>query len=290
MLAVGLGAVDVETYLTNAPGLVQIACENSSNSVTLSGMIVHLETIKASLQKNGHFARFLQVNLAYHSGYMTRISTHYKTLLLDQCKPPTLHRTDVSMFSSVTGQFMDRKCDSDYWQSNMVSPVLFKSAMEELIKGGSANFLIEIGPSGALAEPIRQIKKTLGRQGAEIEYCAASVRGSDCVKAIFEVAGQAFLSGGSVNISRVNDDESSSAKQPLVVVDLPNYAWDHSIKYWHESDASRDWRFRKFPYHDLLGSKIIGTSWRAPSWKKIMRINDVNWLKDHMVASDCSRL
>lgn len=285
MLAVGLGSIEVQTYLESAPGPVQIACENSQSSVTLSGILVHLEAIKARLQADGHFARLLQVNLAYHSSFMTGISSYYKTLLLDHCDGPTSRDTDVAMFSSVTGQLFDGKCDADYWHSNMMSPVLFKSATEELIKGGSSHFLLEVGPSQALAGPIAQIKKSLGAQAAATEYYAASIRGCDPVRAIFEVAGQIFLSGASINVSRVNEDTTPSAKQPMVVIDLPNYAWDHSIKYWHESDASKDWRFRRFLRHDLLGSKIMGTSWHAPSWKNIMRINEVYWLKDHRVLS-----
>lgn len=285
MLAVGLGSIEVRTYLETAPGLVQIACENSQHSVTLSGLLIHLEAIKERLQADGHFARLLQVNLAYHSSFMSGIGSYYKTLLLDHCKGPTSRHSNVAMFSSVTGQLFDGKCDADYWHSNMVSPVLFKSATEELIKGGSAHLLLEVGPSKALAGPIAQIKKSFGARAAATEYHAALVRGSDPVRAIFEVAGQIFLSGASIDMSKVNEDRTPSTKQPMEVVDLPNYAWDHSIKYWHESDASKDWRFRRFLRHDLLGSKIMGTSWHAPSWKNIMSVNEVSWLKDHRVLS-----
>ena len=283
MLAVGLGAIDVEIYLTSIDGLVSVACENSPSSVTLSGKMIHLKAIEARIQADGYFARLLQVNLAYHSTFMTEIGDHYKSLLLDHCECPLSRHVDVAMFSSVTGGLIDAQCDADYWHTNVMSPVLFKSAMENLIMEGSARFLIEVGPSGALAGPIAQIKKCMGIQASTVEYCAALVRDPGSVRGIFDVAGQAFVSGASINISRVNEYEVASAGQPTVVIDLPNYIWDHSIKYWHESDASKDWRFRRFLHHDLLGSKIMGTSWHAPSWKKIMRINDVDWLKDHKV-------
>ncbi|GLB09061.1 hypothetical protein AtubIFM57258_004972 [Aspergillus tubingensis] len=68
------------------------------------------------------------------------------------------------------------------------------------------------------------------------------------------------------------------------VSDLPNYQWNHSVKYWHESESSHDWRFRKFPYHDLLGSKILGSPWTNPTWKYVLRLSDISWLRDHLLG------
>ena len=75
-------------------------------------------------------------------------------------------------------------------------------------------------------------------------------------------------------------------KEPSTIIDLPNYVWNHSIKYWHENEASKDWRFKKYVHHDLLGSKVLGSSWRAPSWRKLLNLADVPWLKDHKMGPD----
>ena len=288
MLAIGLGCGEVQTYLTDVYGHVQIACINSPHSTTLSGRIIQLETIRAKLQADGHFARLLEVNLAYHSDFMTGIASQYQKLLGEHCKYQSSRYRNITMFSSVTGRAMDCDCDSNYWKNNMVSPVLFHPALKEMLKYESLDFLIEIGPSGALAGPIAQIKKELGEQASALEYCTTSVRGPDAVNAIFDVAGRIFLSGGSINIQEVNAYNTTS-KRPAVIIDLPNYAWNHSIKYWYESDASKDWRFKEFANHDLLGNKVIGTSWLAPSWKKILRVSDIPWLKDHQVRLFSSR-
>ena len=288
MLAVGLGSIDVQCYLTNDSGAVQIACVNSPHSVTLSRNAALLEAIKARVEIDGHFARLLKVDLAYHTDFMNDISARYKGLLVDHGETHSPRSGATTMFSSVTGHKVECDIDSCYWQKNMVSPVLFQSAMEEMVKVGDAEFLIEVGPSGALAGPIAQIKKSLGAQGAELEYGTAINREVDSVNPLFEIAGRIFLSGGSLNMSKVND-YGESFEKPLVITDLPNYAWNHSTKYWHESDASKDWRFKKFPHHDLLGTKILGTLWHTPSWKTILRINDVPWLKDHKVYRSDAR-
>lgn len=281
MLAVGLGSEAVKPYLSNV-GSVEIGCVNSPDSVTLSGDLAQLGELKTLLQRNGHFARLLQVSLAYHSRFMAEIATHYEDLLVQHCKPPFVARKDIAMFSSVTGRRFDDVCDARYWRANMVSPVLFSQAVQAMVSDpAGADFLIEIGPSGALAGPITQIKKSLTDQGTSLEYVSASKRGADAVHAMFDVAGRLFVSGGSVDLSRVNQDEDPV--QPSIIVDLPNYAWNHSTKYWHESEASKDWRFRRFANHDLLGGKILGTAWSAPVWSKTLRLQDLPWLRDHKV-------
>lgn len=70
MAAVGLGAEDVATYL---PENVVVACENSPQSTTISGMKKDVEQALLNIaeRKPGTFGRLLEVNMAYHSGMTT---------------------------------------------------------------------------------------------------------------------------------------------------------------------------------------------------------------------------
>ena len=292
MLAVGLGPDEVQEYVGDLSSSLKVGCFNSPKSVTLSGSVVALETVKARLDNDKHFARLLQVDMAYHSGFMVDIATCYENLLLQNCshQNESLITGNAIMYSSVSGERLDRACDAAYWKSNMVSPVRFSTAVQEMLSADeSPDFLIEIGPSGALAGPIKQILDELpaGSQAGQVQYCATFARGSEAIEALFSVAGRLFVSGGDINLSKVNTDENDPSKtRPRLIVDLPNYAWNHSTKYWHESDSSKDWRFRKFPHHDLLGGKILGTSWESPSFRKTLRIKDQPWLRDHKMGSD----
>jgi acyl transferase domain-containing protein len=286
MLAVGLGADRCGEYIIDSKGLVQIGCFNSPNSVTLSGVRQELEKIQNRLHEDGHFARMLQVNFAYHSQFMEGCSGIYKDMIQQHCGPAVQGMMDISMFSSVTGTQLDRACDAAYWTTNMTSPVRFDKALSEMVSGREGpNFLIEIGPSGALGGPIKQVNKALGDRGSHVQYFAALSRGKGAIKSLFDVAGRLFISGGSVNIAKVNEAQDPNKVGPSVIIDLPNYVWNHSTKYWHESEASKDWRFRKFPHHDLLGTKILGTSWNAPSWRKTLLVEKLHWLKDHRVSN-----
>ncbi|RYP44476.1 hypothetical protein DL768_009047 [Monosporascus sp. mg162] len=286
MLAVGISAEMVEeSYLKDVDGKVEIACYNSPSSLTLSGPVSDLEKVRDRIQQDGHFARMLLVNLAYHSKYMTDIGETYEKMLLDNCKSPTKKETGVRMFSSVTGSLMSTVPDHTYWKSNMVSPVRFTQAATNLLteEGQEAtDFLVEIGPSNALSGPISQIKKSLPGSAANARYTSALKRGTDSIFPLYEVAGQLFLAGGPVDLSRVNHKPGS--RKPSVIVDLPNYAWNRS-RYWHETQASKDWRFKQFIMHDLLGSKMNGTPWQSPVFKKTLKLAELTWLKDHCLGN-----
>ena len=286
MLAVGLGADQVNQYIQDVTDAVQIACFNSPNSVTLSGSLSTLEDVKAHLVEDGHFARLLQVNLAYHSRYMKEIGEDYEALLEADFENFSSREGHVAMYSSVLGREMEGLTDAHYWKENMVSPVQFDQAAQTMISGkDKVNFLIEIGPSNALAGPVKQILTKLGSQGSNIQYCTALSRGQDSIKSTYDLAGRLFASGGVINLTKVNMDIVEAQKAtPSVIIDLPNYSWNHSNEYWYESEASNDWRNRMFPHHDLLGSKVLATSWHTPAWKKTLKVVDLPWLKDHKVS------
>ena len=292
MLAAGLGPTHIMEYIEPFRNKVYIACFNSPSSVTLSGRVSVLEEVKSELQKDSHFARFLQVDLAYHSRFMDEIGNDYADLLTKDFEPPTIKRGSTGMISSVTGHRMEGMADIDYWKANMVSPVRFDEAITAMLSSAEApDFLIEVGPTGALAALVTQIAKALPQPANNLQYQQALSRGQNSVKSMFDVAGRLFLTGGVVDLAKVNSEEAkTSMKKPSVITDLPNYAWNHSTSYWYENEPSKDWRYRLFPHHDLLGSKVLGTTWHSPSWKKCLRVQDLSWLKDHKVCIPTSVL
>ena len=70
MLAVGMGVDEVQDFLPSAPEDACIACENSPNSVTLSGKAESISALRDQLSSNGVFARELRTGKAYHSPHM----------------------------------------------------------------------------------------------------------------------------------------------------------------------------------------------------------------------------
>ncbi|KAF2993299.1 putative PKS-like protein biosynthetic cluster, partial [Neopestalotiopsis sp. 37M] len=292
MLAVGLGAEALSPFLERHTGNAWIACYNSPNSVTVSGEKATLETLASEIKTAGHFARILQVDLAYHSPLMGPIGEEYERLLnADPGFNPTTAKHErlgrlPRLFSSVTMSEKTTSANAAYWKGNMVSPVHFAGALESLVTDDAPTVLVELGPSGALAGPVSQVLQSESLSsgaGADASYVAAWSRGTDAARALMSLAGRLFLSGVPIDLAQANAYDS---EQVRVIVDLPNYQWNHSVRYWHENAASSDWRNKRFITHDLLGSKLPGTSWKSPTWRKVLRLGDVPWLRDHRMGPD----
>ncbi|KAI0473335.1 putative polyketide synthase [Xylariaceae sp. FL0804] len=283
MLAVGLSPEAVSQYVEKFAGSVWIACYNSPVSLTISGKKPALEAMAEEIRAAGHFARLLQVDLAYHSELMSAIGEEYASLLQGDSEfRPLAGSSEVTMFSAVTGSRKDGAADAQYWKTNMVSPVRFADALTELITTDTPNFIIEVGPSAALAGPVSQLLKSLP-SNSDIPYCASWSRGADAGKSLFDLGGRLFTIGADIDMALVNEYNVDAVR---TIVDLPNYSWNHAIKYWHENAPSRDWRNKKYITHDLLGSKIPGTTWEAPTWRKHLNLADVPWLRDHKMGPD----
>ncbi|KAF2805465.1 putative polyketide synthase [Mytilinidion resinicola] len=279
MMAVGLSEKEARACLGTTAN-VQIACVNSPKSITLAGDRAELVELETRIKSQGHFARLLLVDAAYHSEYMADVASNYRSHLEHNCDWKVDSVAEANMYSTVTGSINPDVCNASYWEANMRSPVLFDYAVQRILQANDApEMLIEIGPSNALSGPINQIKQHLN---SNIPYMPAWKRGPDALRAFCDLAGQLFIRGNAINLARFNQDFNES---PLaVIVDLPNYRWNHSVKYWHEGNSSKEWRYRKYPHHDILGTKILGTPWQHPIWSKLLRVQDLAWIPDHKLG------
>jgi SAM-dependent methyltransferase len=182
----------------------------------------------------------------------------------------------VPFYSSVSGELC-YDFSASYWVQNFVSPVLFKSAVQAVLANPPSNIaFVEVGPHSALAGPTRQI---LQGEGKSAEYIATLVRDADGLESVLRTAGNLWLAGFDVNLSAVNPPGE-------FLTDLPTYAWYYSGEYWFETRLSRDWRFRKFDHHELLGTRILESADAGPAWRCKLRVEDAPWLRDHDILGD----
>lgn len=282
MMAAGLGPEAISPYLGSTS--IEIACINSPQAVTLSGNKLELIETEKKLKEDGHFARLLLIDAAYHSRHMLPVAGKYQDYLEQSTQWQDLSdhtKERRTMFSSTTGKIVCETLGPAYWVENMVSPVLFSQAVRNMItqETDGVDYLIEIGPSNALSGPVNQIKKAAS---SSIEYTSAWKRGPEAVQTMLESAGKLLNIGCPISLSPFNEDDEPSG--PVFISDLPNYSWNHSIKHWHEAESSIDWRYRKFIHHDLLGSKILGTPWSRPTWKNVLRVSELTWLRGHLLG------
>lgn len=277
MAAVGLGRQDVEPFLL--PGVL-IGCENSPSSVTLSGDLEPLAKVMKDIQAAHPDAlvRQLHVDCAYHSHHMESVSSLYAAML-PNIQP---RRPSVPFYSSVLGELLDAKTslDGSYWVRNLVSPVLFSGAVSGILKdlGSSSLVFLELGPHSALAGPLRQIIRT-GKPKFATEYVPTLVRNEDAVSSLLTTAGRLFQLGLGVDFSAVSP-------KGRVLTDLPTYPWQRSGHFWSENRLSKVRRLREHATHDILGIRVEDVPGSHPTWRNMLRLENVPWIRDHQIESD----
>ncbi|KAH2855359.1 hypothetical protein KXW36_002025 [Aspergillus fumigatus] len=88
------------------------------------------------------------------------------------------------------------------------------------------------------------------------------IGGPDLQQLILEsqlgVSSSLYLAGYPVQMKAAYPLLSDEAHS--VIVDLPNYRWNHTAKYWYKREVSKDGRVRKVPHRDLGSEPSLGAS------------------------------
>ncbi|KAL4954547.1 polyketide synthase [Aspergillus filifer] len=295
MIAVGLSREQANEYIGRlTEGKVVVACVNSPSNVTVSGDLDAIDELQGMLDEDGVFGRKLKVDTAYHSHHMLMAMDGYLDRLSGM-KTNQGQLTNVMFVSSVTGKRIlnGTELGPSYSVQNAVQPVLFSNALEQLCRGGAADeeqdvkqfvdVLIEIGPHGALASPVRQILQSSALKEMKILYASCLMRKQDACESMLAVASSLWAKGYPVDINAINFPNGGHAR---VLPNLPTYSWSHKTGYWHEPRESRQQRLRKHPRHDLLGVAVPGHNPSVLTWRHFVRLADQPWVADHIVDSN----
>ncbi|KAL9122555.1 MAG: hypothetical protein Q9187_000886 [Circinaria calcarea] len=280
MAAVGLSWAEADNYLL--PGVV-VACDNSHNSITLSGDADQLECVVANIKK----ARpeipttTLKVERAYHSHHMVELGEAYRRAMIASGVVGARH--SIPFFSSVTGKHLLNKTKQaqlgpKYWQENLESPVRFKSAVVEILKQSDipSPVFLEVGPHAALADPIRQILINELRKAPHVPTLTRRKNGTESL----------LTAIGKLWTLHIDVDFAALMPEGRTLSGLPCYPWDHQKSHWYEPRVSREWRLGGHPYHDLLGRKLPESTDLEPIWRNLIHLQNVPWILDHCIDGD----
>lgn len=171
-----------------------------------------------------------------------------------------------------------------YWKDNMTSTVEFGLALTNFLEEQCEDLeILEIGPHPALKGPIKEIlqseKKTC------IKYSHTLFRHKNDMETLLENIGGMIASGASIKKRNINAKElvnglECTYEYPAILRDLPSYQWDRSMSLWYEARSSRKQRFRQSPPHEILGSRYLEDSTLNPSWRSLLKLEEVPWLAD----------
>ncbi|KAF2107008.1 phenolpthiocerol synthesis polyketide synthase ppsA [Lophiotrema nucula] len=286
VVALPLHSVEARLPLYSDQGPICVACVNSPKHITLAGSLKALNAMRKNLEVEGVFAKRLRVDVAYHSPTMERLSGQYSECLrgieIDEAKDKLVKASGrLTMFSSVTGAAVStyelRK--PSYWVTNMISRVRFSDAllaMREHLDSTRISYFIEIGPTNALRRPILE---TLG----DVLYSPCLGCEISAYKTILTLVGNLWSYKVPLDLLAVNDIKVSATNAEVkMLTDLPQYPFNHSRTYWHESRMNKNIRFRKQPRHPLLGVRE-GDNNAVAKWKNTLRVRELPWIEDHRI-------
>jgi acyl transferase domain-containing protein/NADPH:quinone reductase-like Zn-dependent oxidoreductase len=288
MMAVGAGAEQVAPILDalsskGGPQAV-VACENSPSSTTLSGDEEAIDQLCAVFQEKGVFNRKLFVDVAYHSPHMKLIAEVYLAKIQHIQPPAGMAASKVEFFSSLRGRKIKlAELGPQYWVDNLTHAVRFSTSLQRVCTESCPDFLVEIGPHAALKGPIMQTLARLGAAAAKITYLPTLVRGEDATRVCLETAGQLFVHGYPLDFFQINHHREE-AEKPELVPALYTYPWSKQ-KYWYESRVSKQHRLKPFGRNDLLGTLADWSNDLEPTWRNVLRLEDLPWLKEFQIQS-----
>ena len=295
MIAMGLSHLAAEELIAKLGvcGDVFVACDNSPESVTISGDAHDIDTLVTAAQAQGIFTRMLRTDgKAYHSPHMFTVGKQYEGLIEDvltkgfRCQLDKRRDSKISMISSVTGTIVGQEetCVASYWRSNLESRVLFKAAIETLAPAPIAFDFIEVGPHPVLEVPVKQ---TLAKT-SPIFYTSTLSRGKDGSETILSLVGKLFVRGHTITFDKVNGLSSLKSRPsttPKVVRDLPTYRWQYDSKLWTEPRLSEEYRHRQYAPHELLGTRVFNGCSLTATWRKLLSADNVQYAGDHKLGS-----
>lgn len=290
MMAVGAGPDIITPLIDRIPhtmGEVRIACINSPSSITASGDTKAITKLQELIEEAhpGMFARKLQVDTAYHSHHMNLVAKAYTESLMNLQIPK---ESPVRFHSSLLGRLAtSAELDATYWVQNLVCPVRFNEAVQSMcsptadFKTG-VNFMVELGPHAALQGPIKQILKHVGGPASKLPYSSVLSRKKNAITTALQMASTLFVKGASLDMGAINFPKPLD-RSLQVLTDLPRYAWNHSSTFYHESRLTQVHKFDDMPRNDLIGILAPYSNDFEPTWRNIIRLDDLPWLRHHQI-------
>ncbi|KAJ0116060.1 hypothetical protein J7T55_005006 [Diaporthe amygdali] len=276
MAAIGLGPDQVQPYLAKG---VLIGCENSPESTTITGDQDAVERAMQTIKDANPdvFVRALRVDRAYHSHHMQELASRYLHLMPDVSTPKD---PQTAFYSSVTCQKIcsGAELGTQYWVDNLTSPVRFSTAVNKILLEPERKTFVEIGPHASLAGPIRQIFKAASTKNAD--YTSILTRGQDSHASLLKALGELWSGNHGLDLSAIFGTCGT------FLTDLPLYPWHYEETLWNESRLAREWRLREFPHHDILGSRVLESTDHTPTWRNLLRLDVVPWIKDHEISGE----
>ncbi|MGW0491351.1 amino acid adenylation domain-containing protein [Streptomyces olivaceus] len=263
MLAANLSEEEAERLVRPYRDHVSVAAVNSPASVTLSGDRDTLGELAGRLEREQVFARFLDVEVPYHSVRMDPIEAELHEALAGIAP----RAAGLPLYPTAReGRARGPELDAAYWWENVRRPVRFRAAVDRLVDDGYTLFL-EIGPHPVLGHSIRECLEGRAVEGVTLP----SIRRREDEPERF--------ARSLAELYTLGVDVDWSVLQPVGrPVPLPGYPWQRE-RYWVEPAPVEQIRLGRLD-HPLLGRRASALQ---PTWESRLDTERLPYLADHRI-------
>jgi len=274
MAAVELSMEAARRVVAGYEDRVSIAVSNGPTSTVLSGDPAALEAIVDQLQRQDTFCRMVKVDFASHSPQMDPLRAE----LLQALEGLEPRPASLPIYSTVTGTVSDGlELEALYWARNLREPVLFSTAVQQLLEDGHDIFL-EISAHPILLSSIQQGFHYLGHEGAVLP----SLRREEECTVMLGSLGTLYTVGYPVDWSRIYPAGGRCVR-------LPVYPWQRercwlevapgdTDSYWQQTARSRIGK------HPLLGRHFTSAHPAGSHfWEATLDKRSLPYLDDHRI-------
>ncbi|KYR02223.1 putative fatty acid synthase [Tieghemostelium lacteum] len=290
LMSIGIGLTQYQEFLkdnnVSMPN-VEIACENSPDSIVITGSQEDMDTMKELLQGQSVFCALLGTPCSFHSSKQEQIRDQVLSELKDlpQSKAPV-----IPFFSTVTTQLMSKPgfYNAEFIYDNLRSTVLFDKTMSNIYQylldsqllTSKPPIIIELAPHPTLSFYIPKCVPANYPQNLKPVLISPLHKKKDENTQIQLAIGQLYCNGLDIDFvsgQQLNNQENPEWKESLV--SIPKYQWD-TEEYWEEPLTSK--KIKMGPATTLLGKNQHGGNIIYENWIDVKR-PAFQFLKGHKI-------
>ena len=244
---------------------LEIAAENASGNVTVTGKNDEVVRLLATARKMQIAGKRLAIGYPYHSRFLDEL----KTSMLQDLEGIDGMPSEIGFYSGCFGsQVNGADLDAQYWWKNAREMVRFREAVRAMAKDNVGVF-VEISPVTILRSSIRDCLMEDGRNYPVVDGLGAERKKE---RAPLDIALDALASG-----ANLQGEKLLGPKRPFHAI-LPSYPFDRK-PFKLDKEAGLD-IFARDHQHPLLGGRLSPDSL---VWYNDLSLGKLPWLADHVV-------
>ncbi len=264
MALVGLPLDEAQAALAGYEDRLSIAVSNGPRSTVLSGDPAALAEVVAALERREVFCRAVNVDVAAHSPHMDAL----REPLVNELAGVRPSDASAPIYSTVTGTVVaGGALDAEYWGRNLREPVLFATAVQELLAAGFDTF-IEINPHPILLQAVVQADPG----DRDLQALASLRRDAPERATLLESLGTLYALGQTIDWRALYPDGRC--------LSLPSYPWQRE-RFWYDGPPAVE---RATPRAGLLDGPMRSAAQpQTRLWEGTLSVERFPFLSDHRV-------